>query len=83
MCSDAHSITLTIFIYFFKWWISHTCYHFSFIETAPKPEYEEEDGFLYEVVDDDVVELGWDYVYIVYITYWISLETNLIKQEEV
>jgi len=33
------------------------CYHFSFIETAPKPEYEKEDGYMYEVVDDEVIEL--------------------------
>ena len=44
------------------------CCHFSFIETAPKPEYEEEDDYLYEVVDDDVVELDWDNVYIIYMS---------------
>ena len=38
------------------------CYHFSFIETAPKPEYEKEDGYMYEVVDDEVIELDWDHV---------------------
>ena len=29
------------------------CFHFSFIETSPKPENDDEEEFMFDVVDDD------------------------------